>query len=117
MIRINLLPAELRRGNRLPPRVLAAAFGAALLCSAAVGWLGLVYFGDLARAEQELETAHAQLALEHPGHIDGSAGAPLSGRRIIETHVHVATRDRRELARNHLARAQGRDLVGVGNGF
>ncbi|MFK7741930.1 MAG: hypothetical protein AB8H80_16555 [Planctomycetota bacterium] len=55
MIRINLLPADLRRGNRLPPRVLAAAFGAALLVSAAVGWFGLVYFGDLADKEQELQ--------------------------------------------------------------
>ena len=62
MIRINLLPADLRRGNRLPPRVLAAAFGAALLCSAAVGWLGLVYFGDLARAEQELEESLLAIA-------------------------------------------------------
>ena len=61
MIRINLLPADLRRGNRLPPRVLAAAFGAALLVSAAVGWFGLVYFGDLAKAEQDLQNAQAQL--------------------------------------------------------
>ena len=66
MIRINLLPSELRRGNRLPPRVLAAAFGAALLSSAAVGWLGLVYFGDLARAEQDLQAASAQLRARAP---------------------------------------------------
>ena len=65
MIRINLLPADLRRGNRLPPRVLAAAFGAAL-CSAAVGWFGLVYFGDLARAEQELQNAQVQLQSRAP---------------------------------------------------
>jgi len=61
MIRINLLPADLRRGNRLPPRVLAAAFGAALLISAAIGWFGLVYFGDLAAAEQELASVTGQL--------------------------------------------------------
>ena len=61
MIRINLLPAELQRGNRLPPRVLAAVLGAVLLISAAVGWFGLVYFGDLAKAEQDLQAAEAQL--------------------------------------------------------
>jgi len=47
MIRINLLPAELRGGNRLPPRVIAAALGAAVAMSAALGWFGVVYFGDL----------------------------------------------------------------------
>ncbi|HEB52562.1 MAG TPA: hypothetical protein ENI87_04820, partial [bacterium] len=61
MIHINLLPADLRRGNRLQPRVLAAAFGAALLISAAVGWFGLVYFGDLAAAEQALQQVQAEL--------------------------------------------------------
>jgi len=29
MIRINLLPSDLRRGNRIPPKVLAVAFAAA----------------------------------------------------------------------------------------
>jgi len=62
MIRINLLPADLRRGNRLPPRVLAAAFGAALAVSAAVGWFGLVYFGDLAEMESALTTVEAKVA-------------------------------------------------------
>lgn len=61
MIKINLLPADLRRGNRLPPRILAAAFAAALIISAAVGWFGLVYFGTLAEAEQKLQTVTAQL--------------------------------------------------------
>lgn len=61
MIKINLLPADLRRGNRLPPRVLAAAFAAALVISAAVGWFGLVYFGTLADAEQKLVKVTAQL--------------------------------------------------------
>ncbi len=62
MIRINLLPADLRRGNRLPAKVLAAAFGAALAVSASIGWFGLVWFGDLGDAEQRLETATANLA-------------------------------------------------------
>lgn len=61
MIKINLLPADLRRGNRLPPRILAAAFAAALIISAAVGWFGLVYFGTLADAEQKLVKVTAQL--------------------------------------------------------
>ena len=61
MIRINLLPADLRRGNRLPARVLAAAFGAALIISAAVGWFGLVYFGELASTEERLTRVSAQL--------------------------------------------------------
>jgi Tfp pilus assembly protein PilN len=62
MIRINLLPADLRRGNRLPAKVLAAAFGSALAVSAAVGWFGLVWFGDLGDAERKLEVAEAKLA-------------------------------------------------------
>lgn len=61
MIRINLLPVELRRGNRLPAKVLAVAFGAALAVSASVGWFGLVYFGDLSAAEQALEEADGKL--------------------------------------------------------
>lgn len=61
MIRINLLPADLRRGNRVPPKVLAAAFGAALAVSGAVGWFGLVYFGDLGTAEQQLREVEARL--------------------------------------------------------
>lgn len=66
MIRINLLPADLRRGNRLPPKVMAAAFAAALLVSAAVGWFGLVYFGDLASREQALQKATAELEKRKP---------------------------------------------------
>jgi Tfp pilus assembly protein PilN len=62
MIRINLLPADLRRGNRLPTKVLAAAFGSALAVSASIGWFGLVWFGELGDAEHRLETATAHLA-------------------------------------------------------
>ncbi len=61
MIRINLLPAELRRGNRLPTKVLAAALGAALATSASIGWFGLVWFGDLAAAEGKLLSVEARL--------------------------------------------------------
>ena len=57
MIRINLLPADLRRGNRVSPKVLAACFGAALAVSGAVGWFGLVYFGDLGDAEENVSHA------------------------------------------------------------
>lgn len=62
MIRINLLPPELRRGNRLPARVIAAAFGAAVATSAAIGWFAIVYFGDLGNAEQSLQAVEAKLA-------------------------------------------------------
>ena len=61
MIRINLLPAELRRGNRLPPRVIAAGLCAGALVSAALGWFGLVYFGELAAAEHRLAATEGQL--------------------------------------------------------
>jgi Tfp pilus assembly protein PilN len=61
VIRINLLPAELRRGNRLPPKVLAVSFGAALATSAAVAWFGLVYFGDLGAAESKQAEVDATL--------------------------------------------------------
>lgn len=61
MIRINLLPLELRRGNRVPARVLAGAFGAAIAVSAAIGWFGIVYFGDLGAAEQALADVETKL--------------------------------------------------------
>jgi len=66
MIRINLLPADLRRGNRLPPKILAAAFAAALAVSACVGWFGLVYFGELAAAEDALAKVEAKLTARAP---------------------------------------------------
>ncbi len=62
MIRINLLPVEMRRGNRLPARVIAAAFAAAVVSSASVGWFGLVYFGDLAAVEERLTGVDTQLS-------------------------------------------------------
>jgi len=62
VIRINLLPADLRRGNRVPTKVLAAAFAAALAVSGAIGWFGLVYFGDLGDAELQLREVEAKLA-------------------------------------------------------
>lgn len=61
MIRINLLPADLRRGNRIPPKILAAAFAGAVAASAAIGWFGIVWFGDLGAAEQQLQEVQATL--------------------------------------------------------
>jgi hypothetical protein len=60
MIRINLLPQELRRGHRISVKLLAAAVGAAAVACAAIGWFGLVYFGDLG----EVERQHRQVAQE-----------------------------------------------------
>jgi len=62
VIRINLLPADLRRGNRIPPKVLAVAFAAAVATSGAIGWFGIVYFGDLGSAENALVAVDAKLA-------------------------------------------------------
>jgi Tfp pilus assembly protein PilN len=53
MIRINLLPVEFRRGNRISPKVLATAFGSALAVAASIGWFGLVYFGELGELERQ----------------------------------------------------------------
>jgi Tfp pilus assembly protein PilN len=61
MIRINLLPADLRRGTRLPAKVLAVAFGSALAVSASIGWFGLVWFGELGAAENRLAVAEEKL--------------------------------------------------------
>ncbi len=62
MIRINLLPVEYRRGNRISPKVLATAFGSALCVAASVGWFGVVYFGELSRLEREESAVTAELA-------------------------------------------------------
>ena len=52
MIRINLLPVEYRRGNRISPKVLSAAFASALAVAACIGWFGLVYFGELGELQR-----------------------------------------------------------------
>jgi Tfp pilus assembly protein PilN len=61
VIRINLLPVDLRRGSSIPTKVLAAAFAAALAVSGAIGWFGIVYFGELGSAEQALLDVEAKL--------------------------------------------------------
>jgi len=61
MIRINLLPADLRRGTRLPAKVLAVAFASALAVSASIGWFGLKWFGELKDAEQRLVVKSGEL--------------------------------------------------------
>lgn len=53
MIRINLLPEEFRRAEGSSPKVFAATIGAIIAVSAAFGWFGKVYFGDLAEAEAQ----------------------------------------------------------------
>jgi hypothetical protein len=67
MIRINLLPADLRRGTRVPTKVLAAAFAAALVVSGSLGWFGMVYFGDLGTAERTLAEAEQKPASKEKG--------------------------------------------------
>ncbi len=61
MIRINLLPAEYRRGNRISPKLLATAFGSALAVAASIGWFGIVYFGELGELEREDVAITAEL--------------------------------------------------------
>lgn len=63
MIRINLLPVELRRGNRLSTRVLATAFASAIAMSGCLGWFGLTWFGDLTAAEETLANVEHKLGV------------------------------------------------------
>ena len=53
MIRINLLPADLRRGTRLPAKVLAVAVGSALVM------LTSVYIFDACKGQTNLDPARA----------------------------------------------------------
>src|SRR5262245_8748365 len=62
MSRINLLPVEYRRGNRISPKLLATAFGSALAVAASIGWFGIVYFGELGELEREDVAVTAELA-------------------------------------------------------
>jgi len=62
MIRINLLPVDLRRGARLPAKVLAVAFASALAVSATVGWLGKCWFSDLVAQEAQLAKLEQEAA-------------------------------------------------------
>ena len=62
MIRINLLPADHRRGNRISPKVLATSFGSALAVAASIGWFGIVYFGELGELERQDVAVTAELA-------------------------------------------------------
>lgn len=66
MIRINLLPIEHRRGNRLPLRILAAAAGALVAVAAAAVWLAVVWFVDLGGAEERLAALEQKLAERAP---------------------------------------------------
>lgn len=62
MIRINLLPVEYRRGNRISPKLLATAFGSALAVAASIGWFGIVYFGELGELERQDVAVTTELA-------------------------------------------------------
>lgn len=61
MIRINLLPVELRRGTAISAKLLITMVASCLLVCAAVGWFGLVYFGDLGEVEGEEREMATQL--------------------------------------------------------
>ena len=61
MIRINLLPVEMRRGKRLQAKLLVVALASAAAVTVAAGWLGMKWFGDLQSAEDRLAAADAQL--------------------------------------------------------
>jgi Tfp pilus assembly protein PilN len=61
MIRINLLPVEMRRGRRLQAKLLVVALASAVAVTAALGWLGMKWFGDLKAAEDRLAAAEAKL--------------------------------------------------------
>jgi Tfp pilus assembly protein PilN len=61
MIRINLLPHELRCGNRVSAKVLVAAFASVLAVSAAAGWFGLVWYGSLVESDRTLAAVEVQL--------------------------------------------------------
>lgn len=58
MIRINLLPEEYRRGQRLSTKVFAAALGGVIMVCAAFGYFGMIYFGELG----ELQARHRIIA-------------------------------------------------------
>lgn len=53
MIHINLLPQELRRAERTSPKVFASALGGILLVCCSIGWLSMIYFGELGELEIE----------------------------------------------------------------
>lgn len=53
MIRINLLPEELRRSERTSIKLFAAMLAAVVLVCSAIGWFGLVWFGELSQLEEE----------------------------------------------------------------
>ena len=56
MIRINLLPEEYRRAERMSPKVFGGILAAVVLVCSSFGWLGYVYFGELGT----LEVKHAR---------------------------------------------------------
>ncbi len=71
MIRINLLPEELRKAERTSLRVFASMLAAVVLVCSGMGWFGYVYFGELGELEEEKRqveetlTAKRELAAYH----------------------------------------------------
>jgi Tfp pilus assembly protein PilN len=62
MIRINLLSLQQRRGNRISASLIAAALAAAVVVSGAIGWFGLVWFGDLGDAEARMDALDRKMS-------------------------------------------------------
>jgi hypothetical protein len=63
VIRINLLPADLRRGNRLPAQACSPLrLGRRWQPAPRLAGSAIVYFGDLGNAEQSLQSVEVKLA-------------------------------------------------------
>jgi len=61
MIRINLLPEDLRRAERTSPKVFAATVLSVIVCCCTLGWFGYVYLGELQQLEMEASRTTEQL--------------------------------------------------------
>ncbi|MFO1051375.1 MAG: hypothetical protein U1F36_04115 [Planctomycetota bacterium] len=62
MIKINLLPEEMRRAERTSPKVFAATILSVIVCCCSVGWFGYEYFGTYQELELDHNRTQEQLA-------------------------------------------------------